>query len=150
MRGALSEALYWTRNRSAFQRRLIDQPMMRAVLADLTLDLEGTAALASASPAPSMATATKTAPSPASRWRWPGSSATSRPDLRGDGMPGRRRLHRHAVAGMLYREAPLNSIWEGSGNVICLDVLARAFPRSRRPRRSGGRTDRRQAPAPRL
>jgi putative acyl-CoA dehydrogenase len=45
MRAALSEADHWVRHRSAFQKRLIDQPLMRAVLADLALDWEGTLAL---------------------------------------------------------------------------------------------------------
>jgi putative acyl-CoA dehydrogenase len=46
MRAALAEAARWTAHRTAFQRRLIDQPLMRAVLADLVLDWEGAAALA--------------------------------------------------------------------------------------------------------
>jgi putative acyl-CoA dehydrogenase len=45
MRAALSEAHHWACHRSAFQKRLIDQPLMRAVLADLALDWEGTLAL---------------------------------------------------------------------------------------------------------
>ena len=40
MRAALAEALHWARHRTAFQRKLIDQPLMRAVLADLALDAE--------------------------------------------------------------------------------------------------------------
>jgi putative acyl-CoA dehydrogenase len=45
MRAALAEALRWAANRTAFQRRLIDQPLMRAVLADLVLDWEASTAL---------------------------------------------------------------------------------------------------------
>ncbi|TMV46581.1 DNA alkylation response protein, partial [Thioclava sp. BHET1] len=45
MRGALDAAHHWVGHRAAFQRRLVDQPLMRAVLADLVLDWEGTTAL---------------------------------------------------------------------------------------------------------
>ena len=41
----------------------------------------------------------------------------------GDGMSGRQRLRGGGALARLYREAPLNGIWEGSGNVICLDAL---------------------------
>lgn len=45
MRAALAEAMHWVEGRRTFQRRLIDQPLMRQVLADLALDLEGATAL---------------------------------------------------------------------------------------------------------
>ena len=44
-------------------------------------------------------------------------------DLRSDGVPRRQRLRRGGVLARLYREAPVNAIWEGSGNVVCLDLL---------------------------
>ena len=46
------------------------------------------------------------------------------------GMPGRQWLRRGSILPRLYREAPVNSIWEGTGNVVCLDVL-RALTASR-------------------
>jgi putative acyl-CoA dehydrogenase len=126
MRAALSEADHWARHRSAFQKRLIDQPLMRSVLADLTLDWEGTLALG-------MHVARA----------FDGTSPRDRAFARlgvalakflGNKLcPGLVYEAMEAMGGMgyvedtplplLYREAPLNSIWEGSGNVICLDVL---------------------------
>ena len=126
MRAALGEAMHWARHRTAFQKRLIDQPLMRNVLADLALDWEGTLAL--------------------------GLRVARAFDDTGEGARGLARLSvalakylgntlcpnvvfeaMEALGGMgyvedtplplLYREAPLNAIWEGSGNVICLDIL---------------------------
>jgi putative acyl-CoA dehydrogenase len=126
MRAALVYAHHWTSRRTAFQKRLIDQPLMQAVLADLALDWEGTLALG-------------LHVARAFDGRTEGERAFARlavalakflgnklcPNLVYEAM--------EAVGGMgyvedtpmplLYREAPLNSIWEGSGNVICLDVL---------------------------
>lgn len=126
MRAALDHAHYWTRHRSVFQKQLIDQPLMRAVLADLTLDWEGTLALGL-----HVARA------------FDGHSAAERAFARlgvalakflGNKLcPGVVYEAMEIMGGMgyvedtplplLYREAPLNSIWEGSGNVICLDIL---------------------------
>jgi putative acyl-CoA dehydrogenase len=126
MRAALVEAHHWACHRSAFQKRLIDQPLMRAVLADLALDWEGTLALGL-----HVARA------------FDGRGAEARAFARlgvalakflGNKLcPGVVYEAMEALGGMgyvedtplpmLYREAPLNSIWEGSGNVICLDIL---------------------------
>jgi len=126
MRAALDHASHWARHRSAFQKRLIDQPLMRSVLADLVLDWEGTLALG-------MHVARA----------FDGSSPRDRAFARlgvalakflGNKLcPGLVYEAMEAMGGMgyvedtplplLYREAPLNSIWEGSGNVICLDIL---------------------------
>ncbi|WP_297774273.1 acyl-CoA dehydrogenase family protein [uncultured Roseovarius sp.] len=126
MRAALDHATYWARHRSAFQKQLIDQPLMRSVLADLALDWEGTLALGL-----HVARA------------FDGSSPRDRAFARlgvalakflGNKLcPGLVYEAMEAMGGMgyvedtalplLYREAPLNSIWEGSGNVICLDIL---------------------------
>ena len=46
----------------------------------------------------------------------------------------------------LYRESPLNSIWEGSGNVKCLDVLRAMAQDPRRSRPSSARSTRQPAP----
>ncbi|GAW35692.1 putative acyl-CoA dehydrogenase AidB [Roseovarius sp. A-2] len=126
MRAALDHAGHWARYRSAFQKQLIDQPLMRSVLADLALDWEGTLALGL-----HVARA------------FDGSSPRDRAFARlgvalakflGNKLcPGLVYEAMEVMGGMgyvedtalpmLYREAPLNSIWEGSGNVICLDIL---------------------------
>jgi len=125
MRAALSEAMWWVRGRSAFQRRLIDQPLMQTVLADLALDYEAAAALglrvaqafdrtsdadrAFARIAVAVAKFT-------SNKRCPNFIYEAMEALGGSGYV------EESPMPMLYREAPLNSIWEGSGNVICLDI----------------------------
>lgn len=126
MRGALAEALWWAEGRSAFQRRLIDQPLMRAVLADMALDLEGTLALAM-----HMARAFDEG-GPAARALARVGVALSKylgnklcPNFTYEAMEclGGVGYTEETPMPFYYREAPLNSIWEGSGNVICLDVL---------------------------
>ena len=126
MRAALVEAAFWARHRSVFQRRLIDQPLMAAVLADMALDAEGALALGL-----SVAGAFDGA-TPADRAFARIGVALAKylsnklaPPLVAEAM--------EALGGMgyvedtplplLYREAPLNGIWEGSGNVIALDIL---------------------------
>ncbi len=126
MRAALDEAHHWCLHRSAFQRRLIDQPLMRRVLADLTLDWLGALWLGLRVAA-----------------AFDGTSGEDRAFAR-IGVALAKFLSNKACIGvvgeamevlggmgyvedtplpLLYREAPLNSIWEGSGNVICLDIL---------------------------
>ncbi len=126
MRAALDQALYWASHRSAFQRRLIDQPLMRAVLADLMLDAQGALYLGLR-----VARAFDT-PGDEARALARISVALAKflsnklcPNVVYEAM--------EALGGMgyvedtslplLFRESPLNSIWEGSGNVICLDIL---------------------------
>ncbi|MEM7445628.1 MAG: acyl-CoA dehydrogenase family protein, partial [Pseudomonadota bacterium] len=128
MRAALSEAAWWCRNRTAFQRRLIDQPLMAAVLADLALDWEGALALglrvalafdesATDPTARSFARLAVALAKYASNKRCPQVVYEAMECLGGAGYV------EDCPLPLLYREAPLNSIWEGSGNVICLDVL---------------------------
>ncbi|WP_299353029.1 acyl-CoA dehydrogenase family protein [uncultured Shimia sp.] len=126
MRAALSEAHHWVSHRSAFQRRLIDQPLMREVLADLTLDMEGALAV-------SMFMAESfDRDDDASRAlaRIGVALAKYLSNKRcipvvGEAMEvlGGMGYVEDTPMPMFYREAPLNSIWEGSGNVICLDIL---------------------------
>ncbi|HEU0222570.1 MAG TPA: acyl-CoA dehydrogenase family protein, partial [Paracoccaceae bacterium] len=130
MRRALIEAHHWVRHRTAFQRRLIDQPLMRAVLADLALDWIGATLMglrvAEAFDAPAEAPFARIAVAVAKYWsnkRCPQVIYEAMECLGGVG------YIEEGVMPMLYREAPLNSIWEGSGNVICLDIL-RALARS--------------------
>jgi len=133
MRMALAQAVNHTRHRTVFQKRLADQPMMRAVTADMALELEGTVALvmrlcrsfdhAARNPAEA-ARARLLAPA-VKYWvckRAPAFVYEAMECLGGNGYVEEGMLAR------LYREAPVNAIWEGSGNVMCLDVL-RAFAR---------------------
>ncbi|WP_010139182.1 acyl-CoA dehydrogenase family protein [Oceanicola sp. S124] len=126
MRAALAEALYWTRHRSAFQKRLVDQPLMQAVLADLALDVEAALVLglrtarAFDSQTPEDRAFARIAVALAkfhSNKRAPVVTYEAMEALGGMGYV------EDTPLPLLYREAPLNGIWEGSGNVICLDIL---------------------------
>jgi len=122
MRGALAQALWHAANRSAFQRKLIDQPTMAAVLADLAIESEAATALGfrlaqafdAQDPLARLLTPI------AKYWvckRSPSLAYEAMECLGGGG---------YIEAGpmpRLYRQSPLNAIWEGSGNVIALDVL---------------------------
>ncbi len=123
MRAALSEALWWCTERRAFQKRLIDQPLMGSVLADLALEVESAVALglrvarafdegdrAFARIAVALAKFLNNK-------RCPQAIYEAMECLGGGGYV------EEGPMPLFYREAPLNSIWEGSGNVICLDVL---------------------------
>jgi putative acyl-CoA dehydrogenase len=123
MRAAIDEALRWCSGRTAFQKRLLDQPLMRAVLADLALDAVGALALGlrvaqafDAGEAPFARIAVALAKYLSNK-RCPTVVAEAMEALGGMGYVEETPLP------MLYREAPLNGIWEGSGNVICLDAL---------------------------
>jgi putative acyl-CoA dehydrogenase len=128
MRQALAQALHHAQHRSAFGRRLIEQPLMRTVAADLALEVEGAVALLfrlaraydhSAESETERAFA-RIGTAVAKYWvckRTPGMVYESMECLGGNGYVEESLLPR------LYREAPVNAIWEGSGNVICLDVL---------------------------
>ena len=128
MRQALVQAVHHARHRSAFQRRLIQQPLMRTVLADLALEWEAATILAlrmaaafDAAPAdPGEAMLGRVGVAVAKYWinkRVPGMVVEAMECLGGAGYV------EESILPRLYRQAPLNGIWEGSGNVICLDVL---------------------------
>ncbi|MDT0683635.1 acyl-CoA dehydrogenase family protein [Roseicyclus sp. F158] len=126
MRAGLAEALRWCSGRTAFQRSLIDAPLMQTVLADIALDVEGALALGFRV---AQAFDGKTAEARAfarigvalakylANKRCPTVLAEAMETLGGTGYV------EDTPLPMLYREAPLNGIWEGSGNVICLDIL---------------------------
>lgn len=127
MRLALTQAIHHARQRAAFGRPLIEQPLMQRVLADLALELEGAVALAfrvarcydHAGEESQRALARVTTPV-AKYWitrRTPGFAFEAMECLGGAGYV------EETVLPRIYREAPVNSIWEGSGNVQCLDVL---------------------------
>ncbi|NBC23872.1 MAG: DNA alkylation response protein [Gammaproteobacteria bacterium] len=128
MRQALVQALWHTGHRTAFQRRLCDAPAMQAVLADLAIDCEAATALVfrvarsfdATDADPQQAAFMRLATAIGKYWickRQPGFVYEA--------------LECHGGAGFvedgpmprLFRQSPLNSIWEGSGNVIALDIL---------------------------
>ena len=130
MRGAATQALHHAAHRSAFGKRLALQPLMQNVLADLAVETEAAIAMtlrlartfeADASDAEQALARVAT---PALKYwlckRAPAVVAEAMEVLGGNGYVEESALPR------LYREAPLNSIWEGSGNVMCLDVLRAA------------------------
>lgn len=126
MRAALVEALHWVRHRSAFQRRLIDQPLMRAVLADLALDWEGTLALGLRVARAFDGTGEQDrafARLGVALAKFLGNKLCPNIVYEAMEVVGGMGYVEDTAMPMLYREAPLNSIWEGSGNVICLDIL---------------------------
>ncbi|WP_433278458.1 acyl-CoA dehydrogenase family protein [Pseudonocardia xinjiangensis] len=128
-RAALTEAAHHVAHRSAFGSRLADAPLMQAVVADLALESEAATALALrlAGAVDRGERSLLRLALPASKYlvckRAPAVVAEALECLGGNGYVEESALPR------LYREAPLNSIWEGSGNVTALDVL-RAVTRS--------------------
>ena len=128
MRSGLAHALHHARHRHVFGKPLADQPLMRSVLADMALMVEATTALvmrlcrafdrASADP---LENAYMRLMMPVVKY-WvcknaPAFLYEAMECLGGNGYIEDEILARH------YREAPLNAVWEGSGNVMCLDVL---------------------------
>ncbi|MBI4011254.1 MAG: isovaleryl-CoA dehydrogenase [Candidatus Rokubacteria bacterium] len=127
MRQAVAQAAHHAAHRLAFGRRLVDQPLMRSVLADLAVESEAATALAmrlgrafDAQDDPRETAFRRIATPAAKYWlckRAPAVVVEAMEVLGGNGYV------EECVMPRLYREAPLNSIWEGSGNVMCLDVL---------------------------
>ncbi|MDH7452894.1 acyl-CoA dehydrogenase family protein [Luteimonas composti] len=128
MRMALAQALHHCRHRKAFGRALLEQPLMRNVLADLAIEAEAALALSmrvaravDAAPRdPAEAAFARIATAIGKFWickRAPAFANEAQECLGGAGYVEESLLPR------LYRQAPLNSIWEGSGNIQCLDVL---------------------------
>jgi putative acyl-CoA dehydrogenase len=128
MRQAVVQAIHHTRHRKAFGRLLSEQPLMQNVLADLSLESEAAVALgmrlaravdASARDAKEAAFC-RIATAIGKYFickRTPGLVNEAQECLGGAGYV------EESILPRLYREAPLNSIWEGSGNIQCLDVL---------------------------
>jgi putative acyl-CoA dehydrogenase len=128
MRMALAQAVHHCRYRKVFQKGLLEQPMMRAVLADMALDLEGAVglivrvcrALDRASSDPREAAYARLLTPVAKYWVCkiaPAFIFEAMECLGGNGYA------EESILPRLYREAPVNAIWEGAGNVMCLDVL---------------------------
>lgn len=128
MRQAFVQAVHHANYRSAFGKRLIEQPLMQNVLADLALEAEAalllTLRIARAyDEAASDTSATQFARVAVAIGKYWVNKRT--PNLVFEAMEclGGAGYVEESMLPRLYREAPLNSIWEGSGNVICLDVL---------------------------
>ena len=129
MRWALSLTLHHTHNRRTFQRVLAEHPMMSNVLADLCLESEAATALAfrlaravdEAAAGSEEARLLERILTPVAKFwnckRAPAFVAECLECHGGNGFVEEQPMPR------LYREAPLNGIWEGTGNMICLDVL---------------------------
>jgi putative acyl-CoA dehydrogenase len=135
IRQALSLALHHTRERAAFGRQLVDQPLMRTVLADLALESEAATLLAmrlassfEAAEDDPVARAWRRIVTPAAKF-WVCKRGV---ELAGEAMEiwGGNGYVEDGPMARLFRDMPVNSIWEGSGNVMCLDVL-RAIARDR-------------------
>jgi putative acyl-CoA dehydrogenase len=129
MRQAVAQAVHHARHRSAFQKKLIDQPLMENVLADLALESEAAAVLTfrlarAYDEDNEAAQAIRRVVTPAAKFwickRAPFVAAEAMEVLGGSG------YIEESILPRIYREAPVNSIWEGSGNIMCLDVLRAA------------------------
>jgi putative acyl-CoA dehydrogenase len=132
MRQAVTQAIHHARFRTAFQKKLIDQPLMSNVLADLALESEAATALTmrlarAYDESDEAALIYRRVVTPAAKFwickRTPFVTQEAMEVLGGSG------YIEESIMPRLYREAPVNSIWEGSGNVMCLDVL-RAITRT--------------------
>jgi putative acyl-CoA dehydrogenase len=128
MRSGLAHALHHARHRSVFQKHLADQPLMRSVLADMALHVEASIALVMrlchafdrAPDDPGQAAFMRLLTPAIKYWvckSAPGFLYEAMECLGGNGYVEEGILARH------FRESPVNAIWEGSGNVMCLDVL---------------------------
>jgi putative acyl-CoA dehydrogenase len=132
MRQAVAQAIHHASYRVAFQKKLIDQSLMTNVLADLAVESEAATVLTMR-----LARAYDENDETASIWRrvltpaakfWICKRATP---VAAEALEvfGGNGYVEDCVMPRLYRETPVNSIWEGSGNVMCLDVL-RAMART--------------------
>ncbi|HQR21295.1 MAG TPA: isovaleryl-CoA dehydrogenase [Burkholderiaceae bacterium] len=129
LRALLTHALHHARERSAFGHHLAEQPLMRNVLADLALESEAATLLALRLARAfdgrhlhdeHEALMARVLTPVAKYWickRLPAAAAEAMEVMGGNGYV------EEGPFARFYREAPLNSIWEGSGNVMCLDVL---------------------------
>jgi putative acyl-CoA dehydrogenase len=130
MRQALAIALDHTRQRAAFGKKLIEQPLMRNVLADLALESEASTALAirlarafdKQGDEHEVAMARLLTPI-AKFWICKRGSLFAQEAMECLGGNGYVEEGGEGVMARIYREMPLNSIWEGAGNIMALDLL---------------------------
>jgi len=132
MRQALVQAIHHCRHREAFGRRLIDQPLMTHVLADMALESEAAMAYSlriarAFEAADAQETALARLATPVGKYM----ICKAAPALVNEAQEclGGAGFVEESILPRLFRQAPLNSIWEGSGNVQCLDML-RAMTKS--------------------
>lgn len=128
MRSGLAHALHHARHRRVFQKHLADQPLMQAVLSDMALHVEASTALVmrlcrafDRTPHDPAEAAYVRLLTPAIKY-W---TCKSAPPFLYEAMEcfGGNGYVEDGILARHYREAPVNAIWEGSGNVMCLDVL---------------------------
>ncbi len=128
MRQALVQALHYTRGRTAFQKPIASQPLMQNVLADLAVESEAMMSLSlriaralDEAPQDDGAARLQRIGPPLAKYfvckTAPAFVAEALECLGGNGY-----IENHPLA-RLYREAPLNGIWEGTSNMVCLDLL---------------------------
>ncbi|WP_394836820.1 isovaleryl-CoA dehydrogenase [Pendulispora rubella] len=128
MRQAVAQATHHAAHRSAFGKRLIDQPLMQSVLADLAVEQEAATMLLlrlarAYDDAPAHAEQrafARIATAIAKYWVCKRTPPLIAEALECHGGAG---FVEESILPRLFRQSPLNSIWEGSGNVMCLDVL---------------------------
>ena len=130
MRHALSLALNHTSQREAFGKRLIDQPLMKNVLADLALESEAATALALRlarsfdRPGDAHEQVMNRLLTPISKfWICKRGSHFAQEAMECLGGNGYVEEGGEGIMARIYREIPLNSIWEGAGNIMALDLL---------------------------
>jgi putative acyl-CoA dehydrogenase len=126
-RGALTWALHHARHRTTFGKRLIEHPLMANVLADLALESEAAMRLAQnlaraldAGAGTALHAAARIVTPAAKYWVCKRTSTVTSEAMEAIGGNG---YIEELPLARGYREAPVNSIWEGSGNIVCLDVL---------------------------
>ncbi len=128
MRMGLAQAIHHARHRVVFGLPLAEQPLMQAVLADMALEVEGAVSLVMR-----LCAAFDRAGGDAGEAAWARLLTPAvkylvckiAPVLIYEAMEclGGNGYVEESILPRLYREAPVNPIWEGSGNVMCLDVL---------------------------
>lgn len=126
LRQALVQCIAYTRQRKAFGKHLAQQPLMQAVLADLALETEAAMQLSfylaqCYESDDEVSQAWKRVITPAAKF-W---ICKRTVELSGEAMEifGGNGYVDNGIMARIFKEAPVNTIWEGSGNVMCLDVL---------------------------
>jgi putative acyl-CoA dehydrogenase len=133
MRAALAQAIHHCQGRRVFGKPLVDQPLMRHVLADMALDVEAATRLAfrlarSFDDNDEMSAAWRRLMTPVTKY-WVCKVASA---VAGEAMEclGGNGYTEAFPLARIYREAPVNAIWEGSANVMALDVTRRLHARA--------------------
>jgi putative acyl-CoA dehydrogenase len=132
MRQAVAQAIHHAQHRTAFQKKLVDHALMTGVLADLALEAEAALALSmrlarAYDEDDAAAQVFRRVVTPAAKfWICKRGALLAQEAMEVLGGSG---YIEECVLPRIYRQMPVNSIWEGSGNVMCLDVL-RALDRT--------------------